>query len=167
MTTIDKAIKELSFFLEDTSDNGVSETCGIIITLLRGGSLKVSELCCKTIFLPNNASMREWKEKKNIDNVIRAHIRDLPLSVEKDASKVDGLTRTWSLPIKVKSLNSVVLIIPLVLHANIGRVFKAGSLLEGEFKQSKSMKKSKSRKSKKSKSKSRKSKKSKSRKSRK
>lgn len=159
MSSIDNAIKELSVFLEDTSDNGVSEVCTIIITLLRGGSLKVNELSCKTILLPNNASMSKWEDKKNLANVIRAHIRDLPLSVEQDSSKVKSLTRTWSLPIKVRSLNSVVLIIPLVLHAEQGRIFTAGSKLTGEFKQLRSKsKKSKKSKSKKSRSKSKKSK---------
>lgn len=133
MSTIDKVCNELQYFNEDTSANGVSEVSKIIITLLRSKSLKLEELTNKTIMLPNNASMRQWTNKINIVNVVRAHIRDLPIAIEHDTSKFQSLTRTWSLPIKINSLNSLVLIIPLVLHSEVNRVHKAGTLLGREF----------------------------------
>jgi hypothetical protein len=143
MVAIDKVCQELKYFTEDTSANGVSEVCKVIITLLRSKSLKPEDLTNKTIMLPNNASMRQWKNKTNIVNVIKAHVRDLPIAIEHDTSKFQSLTRTWSLPMKVESLCSVGLIIPLVLHAEVGRVHQAGTLLGKEF--NRSVKGSKSR----------------------
>ena len=148
MVAVDKVCQELKYFTEDTSANGVSEVCKVIITLLRSKSLKPEDLTYKTILLPNNASMRQWKNKTNIVNVVKSHVRDLPIAMEHDTSKFQSLTRTWSLPMKVESLCSVALIIPLVLHAEVGRVHEAGTLLGKEFhgsKKSKSKGKSRSK----------------------
>ena len=142
--SLDKVTTELGRLLNDTSNNGVSEYCAILITMLRSGALKVADLQNKTLMMPNNWCMREWKNKSNMMGIVKAHIRPCPVVVEYDKTKFGNLTRTWAIPMKLDSLHSYGMIVSVILPA--------------EGSKSKSMKKSKSKSRSSSKSKSSKSK---------
>jgi len=114
---VNDVCRELNVFRQDTSANGVSEFVKVLVTLLRARTIAVSDVCGKTLLMPNNNSMRGWKNKAGLVDVVREHIKPLPVSIEKDQSKVESLTRTWSLPVQVKKLNSIAVIVPLVLAA--------------------------------------------------
>ena len=87
--------------------------------MLRSNKLTVDDLKRKTLILPNNFSMREWKGRANVEQVVRAHIKKLPLAKEYDKTTFGNLTRTWSIPLKFKTLGSVGVIVPLVLSAEV------------------------------------------------
>lgn len=130
MPSVESVATELKKLMHDDSNSGVSEYCGMLLTLLRTGELHVDELCHKTLLMPNNWCMREWKNKNNLGQVVRAHIKCLPLVTEYDKTEFGNLTRTWSIPMKFKPMGSVGIVVPLILAA--------------ENKKSASMKRSKS-----------------------
>ena len=64
--------------------------------------------------------MANWKKKIHLEETVREHIKTLPVAIEEDKNKLDSLTRTWSIPIHNSTLNSIIVIIPLVLdHEHI------------------------------------------------
>ena len=83
---------ELNLLRKDTSWNGVSEFVKVIVTLLRAKTISVSDVCGKTLLMANNNSMRNWKNKVGLFDVVMEHIKPLPTSIEKDTSKVESLT---------------------------------------------------------------------------
>ena len=116
---VNDVCNELNVFRQDTSANGVSEYVKVLATLLRARTISVTDVCYKTLLMPNNNSMRSWKNKSGLVGVVKEHIKPLPVSIEKDQSKVESLTRTWSLPVHIKKLNAIVVIIPLVLSSGL------------------------------------------------
>ena len=117
MSHSDKLANELRQFEKDVGPNGISLVCNLLVTLLRAKTLSATDLSRKFIFLPNNAAMTNWKNRANLVSVVKAHVCSPPRSIETDKTQVASLTRTWSLPITLKSVNSKALIIPVVLSS--------------------------------------------------
>ena len=116
--SVNNVVEELKTLTHDESNNGVSMVIKRIIKSLKKktGGLVVSELINKTVVLPNNASMRGLKHALN-EAQLRVLLFPPPLASETDKNEIENLTRTWSLPIPLRSLNSIAIIVPVVLKA--------------------------------------------------
>ena len=118
--SVNNVVEELKTLTHDESNNGVSMVIKRIIKSLKKktGGLVVSELINKTVVLPNNASMRGLKHALN-EAQLRVLLFPPPLASETDKNEIENLTRTWSLPIPLRSLNSIAIIVPVVLKAKV------------------------------------------------
>ena len=116
--SLSRVVTELKKLTHDRSNNGVSVVVGQIIRSLKKkrGGLVVPELKNRTIILPNNAAMRGLSSALN-EPQLRVLVFPPPLAQESDKNEVENLTRTWSLPIPLRSLGSIAVIVPVVLKA--------------------------------------------------